>query len=84
MGRNNDQETMGNQYLNYHVDNPLWRYVEPEELWHRNIDTRTLVESDVEYDYEKRGYWVRLGTPTCDRIISEGCNLLASQRFSRR
>jgi len=75
---------MANQFVNPYRDDPNWLYVEPEELWHREIDTRTLPESEVQYDYEKQGYWVRTGTPTINRMLDAGCTLLASQRFSRR
>jgi len=69
--------------INIYQDAANIKYLEPTEMWFRGVTEQDLRSEDVEKDYMKGGYWIRLNTPTHYNVAVKQCQLLDSWTQSR-
>jgi hypothetical protein len=66
-------------------DNKNMVYVETSELLYREIDLRTMENNpDCERNYQKDGYWVKINSLTCQRLLNNRCELLTTHYKARQ
>jgi len=68
-----------------YFDNTQYAYIENDELFLREIRLTDLDNNpDCERDWNKPGYWVKLNSPTIQKLFEARCSLLTTHLQSRR
>ena len=60
-----------------------WRYIEPAEMWYRGVNQFDIRPEDSREDFVKKGYWIKMDTPTAVVLSLKGCQFLNSWTQSR-
>lgn len=55
-----------------------WRYLEPAEMWYREVKPQDIRPEDSIEDFVKKGYWIKLNTPTHLNLAEKSVRLLDS------